>query len=115
MRTGQQVWTYDSTLDASSKSWVGYDVHATDGRIGTVDEMNTETGRGSLVVDTGFWIFGKKRLLPASSVRSVDHADRTINVALTKDQIKNAPDYDEVRRADSDYYDESERYYGSYV
>ena len=47
---------------------VGYDVEATDGHIGKIDEASTETDRNYLVVDTGFWIFGKKRLVPAGVV-----------------------------------------------
>jgi hypothetical protein len=91
--------------------WVGYSVEATDGDIGKVDELSTETGRGSLVVDTGPWIFGKKRLIPASSVRSVDHTNKTVRVSLSKDQIKNAPDCDSARLTDSSYFDEHGTYY----
>ncbi len=113
MRTTRDIWTYDSMLDTSTSSWVGYDVDATDGHIGKIDEMTTETGRGSIVVDTGFWIFGKKRLLPAGCVQSVDAKNKRIGVSLTKDQIKNAPDYDELRRDDRSYFDESSQYYTS--
>ena len=51
-------------------------------------------------MNTGFWIFGKKRLIPAAAVQSVNHSPKTVHVALTKDQIKSAPDYDELRRDD---------------
>ena len=47
-----------------------------------------ETSRQYLVVDTGFWIFGKKRLIPAGVVDRVDHDDRKVYVSMTKDQIK---------------------------
>ena len=113
MRSTREMWAYDTTLGASGANWVGYDVDAADGHIGKVDEMTTATGRGSLVVDTGFWIFGKKRLLPAGCVTSVDPQDRRVRVALTKDQIKQAPDYDELRRDDERYFDESTQYYTS--
>ena len=46
------------------------------------------------MVDTGFWIFGKKRLIPAGAITAVDHDGKTLRVTMTKDQIKNAPDYD---------------------
>jgi hypothetical protein len=45
----------------------GYDVEATDGHIGKIDEATMAEGATCLVVDTGFWIFGKKRMLPAES------------------------------------------------
>jgi hypothetical protein len=90
MATNPTVWSYRNDVDPSPQ-WVGYSVEATDGDIGKIDELSTETGRASLVVDTGPWIFGKKRLIPASSVRSVDHVDKSVRVSLSKDQIKNAP------------------------
>ena len=115
MKTKSEVWTYDQSLEANQASWVGYHVHATDGDIGKIDEMTTETGRGSLVVDTGPWIFGKKRLIPASSVRSVDHEEERVTVSLTKEQIKNAPDCDATRLDDYSYYDEQGTYYGPFI
>jgi hypothetical protein len=89
---------------------VGYDVVATDGDIGKVDEDSEHAGDGYLVVDTGWWIFGKKRLLPISVVADVDHAGRRVIVQRTKDQIREAPDYDaelgaaESYRRAADYY-----------
>jgi hypothetical protein len=114
MKTGTDMWVYNPTHDAQ-RSWVGYDVHATDGDIGTIDEMSTEVGRGCVIVDTGFWIFGKKRLIPAGTVRSVDHENRRVDLTLTKDQVKDAPDYDAVRREDDAYWSETARYYGRHV
>jgi hypothetical protein len=81
----------------------GYDVEASDGSIGKVDDATYENGEGALVVDTGFWIFGKKRMLPAGVVQGVDEDARTVFVSCTKDEIKQAPDYDERRRNDADY------------
>jgi hypothetical protein len=37
-------------------------------KIGSVDEESTATGASDLVVDTGFWIFGKKVVMPASTI-----------------------------------------------
>ena len=83
----------------------GFDVEATDGHIGKVDEATYEESASCLVVDTGFWIFCKKRMIPARAVRQVDTEQRTVFVNMTKDQIKNAPDYDADRhRADERRY-----------
>ena len=46
----------------------GFEVEATDGHIGKIDEATMADGATCLVVDTGFWIFGKKRMLPAGVV-----------------------------------------------
>ena len=101
----QNVWSYrtDLTNDAKrQEKLVGYSVEALDGRIGKIDKASTETDRYYLVVDTGFWIFGKKRLIPAGVVQSVDHADRTVYVGMSKEQIKSAPDYDESMTSNDD-------------
>ena len=101
------VWTYRDTVgsDLGTRDLTGYDVHATDGDIGTVDRHSIEVGRNYLVVDTGFWIFGKKRVVPAGVVNLVDHANKKVHVAMTKDQIKSAPDFEDTDRkyGDSDY------------
>ena len=46
----------------------GFDVEAIDGSIGKIDESSFEADNSHIVVDTGFWIFGKKRLIPAGAV-----------------------------------------------
>jgi len=61
-------------------------------------------GRSYIVVDTGFWIFGKKRVIPASSIRRVDLADEKVHLNLTKDQVKDAPDYDDTAWGRDDTY-----------
>jgi len=94
----------------------GFDVEATDGHIGKVDEATFEVGGSCLVVDTGFWIFGKKRMVPAGVVTRVDTDDRKVHVAMTKDQIKDAPDFDDQRHAADAkaHHAEHEPYYRQY-
>src|SRR5262245_23334528 len=76
----------------------GFDVEATDGHIGKVDEATYEVGGSYLVVDTGFWIFGKKRMIPASMADRVDGSDQKVYLRMSKDEVKDAPDFDETRR-----------------
>ena len=101
----EQGW---ASLDLS-----GYQVEATDGEVGAVDESTHEIGSGSLIVDTGPWIFGKKVMLPAGVISRIDEDDRRIWVNLTKDQIQNAPEYDETSYMDQGYRDEIGTYYGT--
>ena len=104
------TWNYRDDSWATGGDFVGYDVEATDGSIGKIDAKSDETSSAYVVVDTGFWIFGKKRLIPAGAVTSVDHEDEKVFVSMTKDEIKNAPDYDEstwddtARTTHDDYY-----------
>ena len=88
----------------------GWSVEATDGHIGKVDRATYESGGSYLVVDTGFWIFGKKRMFPAGIVERADRESQTIYVNLTKEQIKEAPDYD-ADRSDDDARADANDYY----
>jgi hypothetical protein len=109
------TWNYRGDLGTDTSSLIGYDVEATDGSIGSIDEVSNDATANRIVVDTGFWIFGKKRLLPAGVISRVDHDSETVSVSLTKDQIKNAPDWDDERSFDDSYRTESEGYYSRYV
>ena len=55
----ENVWTYQNEISTLDRDLVGYDVEATDGHIGKIDDATRDTDRDHLVVDTGFWIFGK--------------------------------------------------------
>jgi len=105
------LWEYETSVLRPDRDLVGYDVEAADGSIGKIDEASNDASASYLVVDTGFWIFGKKRLIPAGVIRRVDDTDRTVFVSMTKDQIKSAPDHEAEDREDRDRY---ETYYGSF-
>ena len=87
------IWTYRDEVSSVLDDVVGYEVEAVDGHIGKVDEASVETDDSHLVVDTGFWIFGKKRLIPAGVIDRVDSVQEKVYVAMSKDQIREAPDY----------------------
>jgi hypothetical protein len=104
-------WAYRADVAASGSTLVGYQVAATDGTIGTVDEASHEVNASYLVVDTGPWIFGRKVLLPAGTVESVDVEARKLYVDRSRDEIEKAPEHDpsgyaeqEYRLALADYY-----------
>ncbi|MFG2387099.1 PRC-barrel domain containing protein, partial [Streptomyces avermitilis] len=68
-----------------------------------------------LVVDTGVWIFGKHVLLPAGTVKTVDQAERKIYVDLTKEQIKDSPEFDKDKHVgDAGYHEHVGSYYQSH-
>jgi hypothetical protein len=48
------IWSYRETAMSQTANLVGYDVVATDGSIGKVDEATHDVGESYLVVDTGF-------------------------------------------------------------
>ena len=105
----QDLWTYDKDLE--SKQLEGFDVEATDGSIGSIDEATLDVGASYVVVDTGPWIFGKKVLIPASAVTRIDVDNRKAYLRLTKDQIKNSPEFDESTYRTSTYREKVGTYY----
>ncbi len=117
MSTQYDIWTYrietvgDEQGAAMGTDVVGYSVEALDGGIGKVDEASDEVGASSIVVDTGPWIFGKKVMLPAGVVDRFDPESETVFVGRTKDEIKNAPEYDAERSRDDEYRGELGGYY----
>ncbi|MCX4767314.1 PRC-barrel domain containing protein [Streptomyces sp. NBC_01275] len=111
----ENVWSYKSTAGRlAGADLTGYKVEATDGGIGKVDKHSDEVGDAHLVVDTGVWIFGKEVLLPASTVVSIDPSEQKVFVDRTKQQIKDAPDFDRDKHlGDPGYHDEVGAYYGT--
>lgn len=86
------LWPYRA--DRSADALDGFELEATDGDIGKVDEATYEVGSSYIVVDTGPWILGRKVLLPAGVIDRIDLDNRKVQFRLTKDQIKNSPEFD---------------------
>lgn len=101
------VWEQVPDLPAApAPDLAGYSVEATDGHIGEIDEVSFDVGSGSIIVDTGFWIFGKKRMVPAGMIDKIDDEARTVSLSCSKADVKAAPDYDPDRADDAAHRDE---------
>lgn len=75
----------------------GYHISATDGELGHIEEFIVEDDTWALrylVVDTRNWLPGKKVLIPPSWIEDLDWSRETASVRVTREQIKNSPDYD---------------------
>jgi hypothetical protein len=110
------VWTYRETVvapDAAPENVVGYHVESTDGSIGKIDDATYQAGSSYVVVDTGPWILGKKVMLPAGVIGSVDHENERVYVNRTKDEIKNSPEFDDSLMDDQGYRTRLGSYYGN--
>jgi hypothetical protein len=108
-----ELWTFEAISPKGAVDVTGFDVQASDGSIGKIDEASYDAGAGYVVVDTGFWIFGKKRLIPAGTITEIDLDQELVRVAMTKDQVKSAPDYESDLREDVDYRNRHDEYYGT--
>ena len=99
-----------STRDAR-----GYAIQARDGEIGSVDDFLIDEHSSTIrwiVVDTGTWLSGKKALVAPEWVDEVAWGDRALRVALTRDQIQNAPEYDPDEPVRREYETRLCEYYG---
>ncbi len=109
--TNVDIWTFREQGWTTSEL-TGLGVEALDGGIGKIDEASYDVGAGYIVVDTGPWILGKKVVLPAGVVDRVDRDDEKVYVTRTKEQIKNAPEFDADTYRDAGYRDTLGSYYG---
>lgn len=107
------VWNYRSDV-LSDVALIGFDVEATDGHIGKVDSTTAEADAASLVVDTGFWIFGKKRVIPVGVIARIDAENETVYISMTKGQVKDAPDWRDLWWSDEPGRTSFDEYYGPY-
>jgi hypothetical protein len=105
-----ELWTYRDTV--RHLDLTGFKVEAVDGSIGKIDEASYDMGSSYIVVDTGPWIFGKKVMLPARAIDRVDVDDEKVFLDRTKDEIKNAPEFDATTYHDEAYRESLSDYYG---
>jgi hypothetical protein len=107
------VWTYRAVdrEGPGEADLTGFKVVSSDGHdVGRVVETVRERGTGWVRVDTGRWIAGRKRLVPAGAIGAIDLEHRTVRLIMTKDEIKRAPDDQEHR--DETYLGQVAGYFG---
>jgi sporulation protein YlmC with PRC-barrel domain len=81
----------------SANEFVGYYVAALDGSLGHVEDMLVDPDKwaiDALVIDTRNWLPGKKVVLSSSVLAGISWGDRTVHLACSRDEIKEAPEYD---------------------
>jgi hypothetical protein len=108
----RDLWTYPTVADRPDivgGDVVAFDAEASDGHVGTVIDATDEVGASFVVVDTG----RKKVMIPAGVIERIDAGGARVFFGLTKDQIENAPDFDEVRAREASYREEMGGYYSS--
>jgi hypothetical protein len=94
---------------------MGRSIRATDGDIGAVSTILFDDEGWTVryfVVDTGKWLPGRKVLISPLAIRHSSRTDWTLDVSLTRDQVKNSPDVDTDRPVSRQHEMEYYRYYG---
>ena len=98
----------------SISSVEGYYIEATDGDIGHVEDMLIEDSDWSihyLVIDTKNWWPGKKVLISPNTARDINWSAETVSLSVSRDKVKNSPEYDESTLIDRAYEDRFSAYY----
>ncbi|BAY12227.1 DUF2382 domain-containing protein [Calothrix sp. NIES-2098] len=96
---------YRDTFQGSDIKGLGVYAEGTDEKIGTVNDVlvDDEGHFRYLVVDLGFWIFGKKVLLPIGRARIDYNVDRVYAIGMTRQQAEDLPEFNERSGVDYDY------------
>lgn len=92
-----------------------YTLHANDGDIGRLLQVYFDDRDWQvryLVVRSGGWLLGREVLLSPDAVTAIDPSDRRIDVALDREQIRNAPATDTQMPVSRHYETELFRHYG---
>jgi uncharacterized protein YrrD len=98
-----------STHDVS-----GRHVHATDGEIGHVDDFIVDDQTWAiryLIIDTKNWWPGKKVLVAPQWIESVSWSEAKVFINLSREAIKQSPEYTETSLLTRDYETQLHRHY----
>jgi hypothetical protein len=99
----------------SAKEVTGYDVAATDGEIGHIEDFlfDDETAKiRYVVVDTRNWLPGKKVLTAPQWIKDVKWSESKAYVAMNRDAVKNSPEYNNAAPVDQAYESRLFEHYG---
>lgn len=98
----------------SSKVVLGYRIEASDDVIGHVEDFLFDEKTWAiryLIIDTRNWLHGKHVLISPSWIRAVNWIERTLSVALTRQEIEQSPEYDAAHAPSPQYERALHRHY----
>ena len=99
----------------SAREVQGYHVAALDGEIGHLEDLFIDD-RGWAIqllgVDTGNWLPGRKVVISPRWLRAIDWGRRTIEVDLSRQQVKDSPEYDPTQVPAESHLEQLAAYYG---
>ena len=98
----------------SANEVTGYYIQGRDDAIGHVEDILIDAENWAIhyiVVDTSNWWVGKQVLIAPGWIKSVDWSNQTVRVDRTRQEIKDAPEYDPTRPVERDYESRLQRYY----
>lgn len=93
----------------------GYKILATDGKIGHMEDFITDDESWTIryvVIDTRDWLPGKKVLISPEWVKAIIWEEGQVDVGMTKDVIKESPEFDPSAPVNREYETRLYDYYG---
>jgi sporulation protein YlmC with PRC-barrel domain len=112
--THENMDTWNSNL-ISSKEISGYDIRASNGQIGDLDDFILDDENWAiryLAIDTKSWLPGKKVLISPEWIQNIREDNSEVQVNLSLEAIKDAPAWDEDQIITRDYETKLFNYYG---
>ena len=109
----EEVKSWDPNL-RSTKSVTDYHIEATDGEIGHVEDFIIDDETWAiryLVIDTKNWWGGKKVLISPQWIDRISWDESKVFVNLSKERIKQSPEYSEDILITRDYEDQLHKHY----
>lgn len=96
--------SYRDSFDGDDVKGLDVYAEASDEKIGTIhDALVDEQGTFRyLIIDMGFWVFGKKVMLPIGQSR-IDYNNRRVYARMTKEQAESLPEFTNDLKLDYDY------------
>jgi hypothetical protein len=90
----------------SAAEVTGYGIHANDGNLGHVVDFLIDEETWTiryLIVDPRNWWPGPHVIISPEWITGTSHIDRAVNVNLTREQVRNAPEYDPGRTVEREW------------
>jgi hypothetical protein len=110
---GTDIWQWRDSLAFTTKGvdLSGFEVVGKDGPIGAVDRASNDVRVNYIVVDTGGELPERQVLLPAGTVDHIDPGKRTVYLDRTRDEVRDAPDFDPKAKRTKSFEDALAGYY----
>lgn len=102
----------------STKHVTGYQIKATDGEIGEVEDFifNESNWKIELIlVDTGNWFPGKKVLISPRMIKEINWENASLTINAPEAWVKNSPEYHPNEELSESYEANLQNYYGQFI
>jgi hypothetical protein len=99
----------------STQVVASYQVEATDGEIGYVEDFILEDDSWTiryLAIDTRNWLPGKKVLVSPQWISSIDWTQGEVHINLSREGLKQSPEYDNSKLISREYETQLYRHHG---